>query len=489
MKKTLLICTFIATTLTLFGCESEQTNYVPVEIQSSTPSDANVSPVTPEVTETLQADGYILDSEAKAIALAHAELNESDVTALRVTFEIDDGVPQYEVEFYNGSTEYDYEINALTGAIMGYDYEIEDKFFNIDATTQSGEYISDLQAKEIALAHANLSESDVTALRVKFDFDDGRAEYEVEFYNGNQEYDYEIDAITSEIISFDYEIEEKFYTTSNSIVANSNSTDTSSTTPQISTETSTITSTPSSTTTQTGDYIGEEQAKAIALAHANLSESGVSALRVKFEFDDGVAEYEVEFYVGNKEYDYEINALTGDIRSFDYDIEDKFYTAPSSSTTQTSDYIGEEQAKVIALTHANLMSASNITALRVKFDFDDGVPEYEVEFYVGNQEYDYEINALTGEIIGFDYDIEENFYTAPSTTTQTGNYITEAEAKTIAFNHAGVTESQVSNLKVKIDYDDGRVEYEVEWDIGRTEYDYEINATTGTIISFDIDND
>lgn len=403
MKKILLICTFIATTLTLFGCE-ENNSQPPVEIQSSTPatpdSTLDTTPVdVPDVsTNTAQSSEYISDVEAKSIALTHANLSESDVTALRVTFEIDDGVPEYEVEFYNGTTEYDYEINAITGDIIGYDYEIEDKFFSIPSTPSA--------------------------------------------------------PVTSPT-----------------------------------TET-TETTTPVTETTQSNGYISEVEAKSIALTHAKLSESDVTALRITFEIDDGVPEYEVEFYSGTTEYDYEINANTGDIVSFDYEIADKFYSSsnsfvtPTTPTTSqsTNGLITEAEAKSIALNHANLLE-SDITGLRVKLDYDDGVAEYEVEFYSGTNEYDYEINATTGNIISFDYDING---TSPS---QTGEYITQDEAKSIALNHANVTESQISNFKIKLDYDDGRAEYEIEWKIGRTEYEYDINASTGAILSFDVDND
>ncbi len=69
-------------------------------------------------------------------------------------------------------------------------------------------------------------------------------------------------------------------------------------------------------------------------------------------------------------------------------------------------------------------------------------------------------------------------------STQNTETITEAEAKTIVFNHAGVSESEISHLKVKKEYDDGRWEYEIEFYHGQWEYEYEINATTGAIIDF-----
>ena len=66
-------------------------------------------------------------------------------------------------------------------------------------------YISKEEAKTAALNHAGLSAADVTGLRAEFDYDDGTAEYEVDFRSGGWEYDYEIHAETGKIIKWDKE--------------------------------------------------------------------------------------------------------------------------------------------------------------------------------------------------------------------------------------------------------------------------------------------
>ena len=68
-----------------------------------------------------------------------------------------------------------------------------------------------------------------------------------------------------------------------------------------------------------GEQISEEKAQEIALKHAGLKADQVSGLRVKYDVDDGVPEYEVEFYHDHWEYEYEIHAETGEIRSYDRD--------------------------------------------------------------------------------------------------------------------------------------------------------------------------
>ncbi len=167
-----------------------------------------------------------------------------------------------------------------------------------------------------------------------------------------------------------------------------------------------MTVTPSETTgntSTTDEFISELEAKEIALLHANVNEADATFVKVKFDYDDRIPEFEVEFYVGNTEYDYEIHATTGEILSFDQEIETPRTPTTSGSNTATGDVISEVEAKEIALNHAGL-NESDVSRLKVEFDYDDGIPEYEVEFYVGNVEYDYEIHGITGEILSFGRD-------------------------------------------------------------------------------------
>lgn len=58
--------------------------------------------------------------EAQSIALKHAGFTADQVTALHTEYEIEHGIPQYDVEFHHGAWEYDYEIHADTGEILAY---------------------------------------------------------------------------------------------------------------------------------------------------------------------------------------------------------------------------------------------------------------------------------------------------------------------------------------------------------------------------------
>lgn len=74
-----------------------------------------------------------------------------------------------------------------------------------------------------------------------------------------------------------------------------------------------------------------------------------------------------------------------------------------SQQTGTTGYITEEEAKAIALTHAGF-TADQISRLHIEFEYDDGIPEYNVEFREGYLEYEYDIHAVTGQILSFEKD-------------------------------------------------------------------------------------
>lgn len=63
--------------------------------------------------------------QAEQIALSHVGLTADQVTRLRTEYEIDDGVPQYDVEFHEGGREYEFEIHAETGAMISFDRDYD----------------------------------------------------------------------------------------------------------------------------------------------------------------------------------------------------------------------------------------------------------------------------------------------------------------------------------------------------------------------------
>ena len=153
--------------------------------------------------------------------------------------------------------------------------------------------------------------------------------------------------------------------------------------------------------------------------------------------------------------------------------------------------ISLDKAKEIALSHAGL-SADQVTFVKVKMDFDDGIQKYDIKFYCNGQEYDYEINSFNGQIIQFDYDMEYNYIPNNNTTNYQSNVNTTANisverAKEIALSHAGLASNQVTFQRIELDFDNGIQKYEIEFYYNYREYSYEIDANTGNILSYEQD--
>ncbi len=161
----------------------------------------------------------------------------------------------------------------------------------------------------------------------------------------------------------------------------------------------------------TEGLISEDEAKKAALSHAQLDESKVNFTKVKLELDDGKKQYEIDFYADGNQYDYEIDAKTGDVISFDYDIKDKLDL--SENNKPYTDISKESQAPVSegAITKDDALSVAlgevpgaTLDNAYVREDYDDGKLYYDVTVIYDGKEYEFEIDASSGNITERDVD-------------------------------------------------------------------------------------
>ncbi len=75
----------------------------------------------------------------------------------------------------------------------------------------------------------------------------------------------------------------------------------------------------------------------------------------------------------------------------------------------------------------------------------------------------------------------KNNISEPTPSTQNAK-LTKEDAKSIALENAGVTESNIFDYEIELDLERGVLTYEISFDTKDFEYDYHINATDGTII-------
>lgn len=158
--------------------------------------------------------------------------------------------------------------------------------------------------------------------------------------------------------------------------------------------------------------IGEKKAKEIALSHAGVENGNVTFVKAEAERENGKKVYEVEFYTNDhKEYDYEIDAESGEILSYDFDAENYNFTSGAkdenvSSTPQTGEAvqkeISEKEAKEIALKKLPEANESNIREFEK--DYDDGKLFYEGKIVIQNTQYEFEIDASNGNVVKWEKD-------------------------------------------------------------------------------------
>lgn len=245
--------------------------------------------------------------------------------------------------------------------------------------------------------------------------------------------------------------------------------------------------------------ISMEQAQTAALDAANIDAADADISSATLSEVAGVICYKVEFTSGDHAYSYSINAESGEVLEASYRDKNAApadstqpdttasgatttpaQTTPSTNTNTSTGAVDEAKAQEIALAHAGV-KAADATITKSKLDYDDGRQVYEIEWYANGAKYDYEIAVATGEIVNSGYEAKTVVGTGSSAT------VSEATAKQTALARvSGATEKDI--YEWKLDYDDGRPEYEGKIIYGGTEYEFTIDATSGTVTEWDAES-
>ncbi len=236
--------------------------------------------------------------QAEAIALEQAGLGEKDVSRLRTEQDRDDGAPEYEVEFFTDETEYDYTIDAATGAVWKESREL------LRRGAQGDGDIGAEAAQQAALTHAALAAGDVQDLAARRELDDSYLEYEVRWLTETHEYEYVIDAAEGTV----WQWEKSMLPAARLGLVNS---------PE-----------------QTAEDIGAQAARDAALAKAGLTLDQVTRMHVEWESRDDYFDhhhdehhadhgvYEVSFCQDGYEYECVVDCATGEVLEYEREFDD-----------------------------------------------------------------------------------------------------------------------------------------------------------------------
>ena len=154
-----------------------------------------------------------------------------------------------------------------------------------------------------------------------------------------------------------------------------------------------------------GDLLTLKEAKTLALQQV---EGEVT--EIELDTDDGRKHYDIEIKNGTFEYELEIDAITGEILDLEKDRDDDAKKVNNQATANQTNKVAS--AKRVMLTKdqaiAIAMKQATGTVTDFELDEDDGRKVYEIEIENGTYEYEFDIDAFTGEVLKFEKDREDD---------------------------------------------------------------------------------
>ena len=406
---------------------------------------------------------FISLEEAKKIALKDAKLDElvQKIVFTREELSRNQGKPCYLLEFYTGTNQYFYQIDAKSGSII-----------------YAGKYITLSEAKKIALDDAgcedkvSFTEETLVSGGIKTPY------YRLVFADAKTQWTYRIDAVLGTVL----EKQQKEIVTT--------------------------------------DFISLEEAKEIALKDAGLNEATQKIVFTREELsrNSGKPCYILEFYTAKKQYSYKVDAKNGsiieayhfillaDAKKIALDdagvsekvtfteetlvaggIKTPYYRFVFADTkTQwtyridavlgtvlekqqkeivTTDFISLEEAKQIALKDAGLdEAAQKIVFTREELSRNQGKPCYILEFYTAKKQYSYKVDAKDGSIM------------------EAYHFILLADAKKIALDDAGVSEKVTFTEETLVAGGIKTPYYRLVFADAKTQWTYRIDAVLGIVL-------
>ena len=243
--------------------------------------------------------------------------------------------------------------------------------------------------------------------------------------------------------------------------------------------------------------IGKSAACWAVEEYAGTAVLSSATLEVDPELDKRPAYYEVEIHTAFGEFEYKVDAFTGEVLSGAADVLAAVSTpAPAVSVppAPAAGLIGEDTAWAAVCTHAGC-AMGELSYSACELDYEDGAPHcYELEFCWNGNQYDYEIDCYTGGVLKHEWEVcdEEHHIhhvsagtVVPAATPapSSGGLIGEDTAWAAVCTHAGCALRDISYSKCELDYEDDLPHcYELEFCWNGNQYEYEVDCYTGTVL-------
>jgi len=158
------------------------------------------TPADPGRDAAAPAADLLTTEEAKAAALKHAGVGAADAVFLKAELDREDGRLEYEIKFTSGGTEYEYDLDAATGAVLKWERETIRRPGVSETPAPAAELLTAGEAEAIALAKAPAG---AVVVKCELDRDDGRYVYELELRLDYTEYECELDAADGTVLKWE----------------------------------------------------------------------------------------------------------------------------------------------------------------------------------------------------------------------------------------------------------------------------------------------
>lgn len=366
-----------------------------------------------------EIENTLLAQEFNAAVLCQTVKPTDELKELAETHDVSVGKAQLIQEIANQNEQYTFEdlvslsINELSLLTKSNDMELEN--ISSTGTVSTKAYIEEKQAIAAALTAAGLDASVQTFLEefeCELEFDNGKMVYEIEFVYSESEYEYDIDALTGELLNSEVKPVKK---------------PEPSTTPEPTAE---PTVTPEPTEEPGKDpkptkeprpdeeltLLTEEQVKELILTHLTLAADLIDDFEIRLVNNKNNHFYQIKFEVGDTDYTFKIDAVTGEILASDSETDDdetekddknEDKEKPDKDRPQipgwptSEEFPSLEEIKNLVLAHANV-AEDVVDDFEVRFVNNKNNIFFLIKFEVNDTDYTYKVNALTGEIIASD---------------------------------------------------------------------------------------
>ena len=192
--------------------------------ENAVPAPVEMPVVTDAPTPAVTATPYIGADAAAEAALKHSKVNEKDADISSVLLVEQNGMMLYEVCFSTKDNQYEYLLDASTGRAESWRKAALADAVTEPAVAASGDLkptaspeptaslapeknatvlIGEDEAKKLAMGHANITEKDLSSISCKLELEGLNLIYDIEMKTKLMENDYEVDAISGEIVGFD----------------------------------------------------------------------------------------------------------------------------------------------------------------------------------------------------------------------------------------------------------------------------------------------